>query len=69
MKSMFRTQDVLLIALMVATAGGTYKIKHEAQVSLAKIAKLQRDIRFEACAFRQTGESIDRPRSCGQCDK
>jgi hypothetical protein len=47
MKSMFRTQDVLLIALMVATAGGTYKVKHEAQVRLNQISKLQRDIRFE----------------------
>lgn len=47
MKSMFRTQDVALIALMVATAGGTYKIKHDAQVSLKQITQLQRDIRFE----------------------
>lgn len=47
MKSMFRTHDMLLIALMVATAGGTYKIKHDAQVSLKQITQLQRDIRFE----------------------
>ena len=47
MKSMFRTQDVALIALMVATAGGTYKIKHDAQVRLKQITQLQRDIRFE----------------------
>ncbi len=44
---MFRTLDILLIAVMVATAAFTYKTKHDAERQLAEIKSIQRDIRYE----------------------
>lgn len=44
---MFRTSDIVLIAVMVAAAAFTYKTKHEAEIELAKVEKLERQIQFE----------------------
>lgn len=47
MKSMFRTTDMVLIAVMVGSAAVTYKFKHDAQEKLAEIGRLQTQIRYE----------------------
>ena len=44
---MFRTSDVVLIAVMVAAAAFTYKTKHDAENQLSQLSKLQAQIRFE----------------------
>ena len=44
---MFRTTDIVLIAVMVAAAGFTYKIKQQAEDQLAAVHKLEAQIRFE----------------------
>ncbi len=44
---MFRTTDIVLIAVMVAAAAFTYTTKHEAENRLAENQKLERQIRFE----------------------
>lgn len=44
---MFRTTDIVLIAVMVSAAGFTYKIKQQAEDQLAAVHKLEAQIRFE----------------------
>ena len=44
---MFRTSDIVLIAVMVAAAAFTYKTKHEAEDRQATLRKLEQQIRFE----------------------
>ncbi len=44
---MFRTTDIVLIAVMVSAAAFTYRTKHEAESRMTEIAKLQRQIDFE----------------------
>lgn len=44
---MFRTTDIVLIAVMVSAAAFTYKTKHDAEDSLDTIRKLQQQIRYE----------------------
>lgn len=44
---MFRTTDIVLIAVMVSAAAFTYTTKHEAENRLAEVDKIERQIRFE----------------------
>lgn len=44
---MFRTSDIVLIAVMVSAAAFTYKTKHEAENWQAEVRRLQQQIRFE----------------------
>ena len=44
---MFRTSDMVLIAVMVSAAAFTYKTKQEAEGQLAAVRKLEQQIRFE----------------------
>ncbi|OHV90746.1 cell division protein FtsL [Mesorhizobium sp. ORS 3428] len=44
---MFRTSDIVLIAVMVSAAALTYKTKREAEDQLAAVQKLQAQIRYE----------------------
>ncbi|WP_457938108.1 cell division protein FtsL [Mesorhizobium sp. 10J20-29] len=44
---MFRTSDIVLIAVMVSAAAVTYKIKQDAEDRLAIVHKIEREIRFE----------------------
>ncbi|MBX3576819.1 MAG: hypothetical protein KF723_06395 [Rhizobiaceae bacterium] len=44
---MFRTSDIVLIAVMVAAAAFTYKTKHDAENRLDEVRKLERAIRME----------------------
>ena len=44
---MFRTSDIVLIAVMVAAAAFTYKTQHEAEDRQATLRKLEQQIRFE----------------------
>lgn len=44
---MFRTSDIVLIAVMVAAAAFTYKTKHEAEDKLSEVRKIEQQIRFE----------------------
>ncbi len=44
---MFRTTDIVLIAVMVSAAAFTYKTKAEAEDRLASINRLEAQIRFE----------------------
>jgi hypothetical protein len=43
----FRTSDIVLIAVMVAAAAFTYKTKHEAEDRLAQVRKIESDIKYE----------------------
>jgi hypothetical protein len=43
----FRTSDIVLIAVMVSAAAFTYKTKHEAEDQLSVVRKLEAQIRFE----------------------
>jgi hypothetical protein len=43
----FRTSDIVLIAVMVSAAAFTYKIKQQAENQLAAVHKLEAQIRFE----------------------
>jgi hypothetical protein len=43
----FRTTDIVLIAIMVSAAAFTYKTKHEAESSLDEVRRLEAQIRFE----------------------
>ena len=43
----FRTSDIVLIAVMVAAAAFTYKTKHEAEERLVQLRKIEADIRYE----------------------
>ncbi|RWL86509.1 MAG: hypothetical protein EOR68_00340 [Mesorhizobium sp.] len=44
---MFRTSDIVLIAVMVSAAALTYKTKREAEEQLAAVQKIQAQIRYE----------------------
>lgn len=44
---MFRTSDIILIAVMVSAAAMTYKIKRDAEVQQAAVYKIQAQIRTE----------------------
>ena len=44
---MFRTSDIVLIAVMVSAAALTYKTKREAEEQLAAVNKIQAQIRYE----------------------
>ena len=44
---MFRTSDIVLIAVMVSAAAFTYKTKHEAEDQLAEVRKIEAAIRYE----------------------
>ncbi len=44
---MFRTVDMVLIAVMVSAAAFTYKTKHDAERQFAEIRKIRTDIRTE----------------------
>ena len=44
---MFRTSDIVLIAVMVAAAAFTYKTKHEAEDRQTALRKIEQQIRFE----------------------
>jgi hypothetical protein len=48
----FRTSDMILIAVMVSAAAFTYQTKHDAEEQLGKVRRLEAQIRFEE-------ESID----------
>jgi hypothetical protein len=43
----FRTSDIVLIAVMVSAAAFTYKIKQEAEDRLATVHRIEQQIRFE----------------------
>jgi hypothetical protein len=43
----FRTSDIVLIAVMVSAAAFTYKTKHEAEERLAEVRKIEADISYE----------------------
>lgn len=44
---MFRTSDIVLIAVMVSAAAFTYKTKHDAENRLDEVRKIERAIRME----------------------
>lgn len=44
---MFRTTDIILIAVMVSAAAFTYKTKHDAENQLADLRRTEHQIRFE----------------------
>ncbi|MCO5163156.1 MAG: hypothetical protein M9939_18640 [Mesorhizobium sp.] len=44
---MFRTTDIVLIAVMVAGAAFTYNTKHQVEGQLADVRKIEAAIRFE----------------------
>ena len=44
---MFRTTDIVLIGLMVAAAGFTYKTKHDAENRMGEIRRIEAQIRLE----------------------
>lgn len=44
---MFRTTDIVLIAVMVSAAAFTYKTKHDAERQLAEVRRLESSIRTE----------------------
>lgn len=44
---MFRPLDILFIGLLLAGAALTYKIKHDSEVAIERVAKLERKIKKE----------------------
>ncbi|MEZ5812068.1 MAG: hypothetical protein R3D45_11715 [Rhizobiaceae bacterium] len=44
---MFRTTDIVLIAVMVSAAAFTYKTKHDAERQLSEMRRVEADIRSE----------------------
>ena len=44
---MFRTTDMVLIAVMVSAAAFTYVTKHAAEAELSELRRLEAEIRFE----------------------
>lgn len=44
---MFRTTDIVLIAVMVSAAAFTYTTKHQAEAELNKLRRIEAQIRFE----------------------
>lgn len=47
MGAIFRTTDIVLIAVMLTAAAFTYKTKHDAENQLAELRKVEEQIRFE----------------------
>ena len=47
MSELFRTSDIVLIAVMVSAAAFTYRTKHEAEDRLVALRKVEAEIRFE----------------------
>jgi hypothetical protein len=45
---MFRTTDVILVGVMVAAAGLTFKVKYDAELKREEIRRLQAEIQTEA---------------------
>jgi len=45
--AIFRTTDIVLIAVMLTAAAFTYKTKHDAENQLAELRKVEEQIRFE----------------------
>jgi hypothetical protein len=43
----FRTTDIIMLTVIVASAAFTYKTKHEAENRMAEIRKIEQQIRFE----------------------
>jgi hypothetical protein len=43
----FRTSDIVLIAVMVSAAAFTYSTKHRAEAQLAEVRKIQSEIKVE----------------------
>ena len=44
---MFRTIDIILIAVMVSAAALTYKTKHDAEKQISPVRKIEAQIRYE----------------------
>ncbi len=44
---MFRTSDMILIAVMVSAAAFTYRTKHETEGTKREIGRLERQIKYE----------------------
>lgn len=44
---MFRTTDIVLVAVMVSAAAFTYKTKHDAEAQLAELRRVETQIRLE----------------------
>ncbi|MBO6716846.1 MAG: hypothetical protein JJ913_02690 [Rhizobiaceae bacterium] len=44
---MFRTTDIILIAAMIGAAGLTFKVKHDAEMKLDEVRRLETEIRTE----------------------
>lgn len=44
---MFRTSDIVLIAVMVSAAAFTYSTKHKVEDRLAAVRKIEADIKYE----------------------
>ena len=44
---MFRTSDVIMLTVIVASAAFTYKVKHEAENRLSEIRRIEAQIRYE----------------------
>ncbi len=44
---MFRTSDIVLIAVMVSAAAFTYNTKHRAEDQLAEVRKIEAEIKYE----------------------
>lgn len=47
MGGIFRTTDIVLIAVMVTAAAFTYKTKHDAEAQLAELRRVEGQIRLE----------------------
>lgn len=43
----FRTADIVMIALMLAAAGFTYQVKHMAENRLDEVREIERQIQYE----------------------
>jgi len=48
---LFRTSDVILIAVMLSAAAFTYKTKHDAEATMERIKELQAQIQLEKDAI------------------
>lgn len=44
---MLRTFDIVMIGALIATAGYTFKIKHDAELAVARVEQLETRIRLE----------------------
>ncbi len=44
---MVRTLDIVMVAALIATAGWTFKVKHDAEKSVSRVEALETQIRLE----------------------